>query len=476
MSPSDRMDLPELNTHRKTIIFVISVNSEYPTQLPIAVALARSGITPLLCFNNVSNDLKLELQDCRGRGLHCFQLFSDRVSEPSSLTTSFYEKSAPCHEDRRNKAEWTIRKQLSSLVFGRRVIQRFRKVLKARNIKLAVVSNNKLEFLHPYLFRAIRLQGGRIVMLPFGFENRKSYLAKLSRKCPRLHGVICVSMMKLIFGKWIFHDGTNWRIPVPVHTILSLIALRSAPYVPLSPYGGRADVILAESPFMLDFYGPLTSGKTQILLTGAPYCDSLFNTYSAPDAFSKKLREKYHIQDSLKLVIVSMPQYMSGYWPGATGKRKYLEFANTFFSDLCDFDSCFVPIVSIHPRMKSEEILKIAGSHPSIRIVSEEIASLIAVCSFYIACESSTIRMAVACEKPSINYDIYSFDFDLYPVTLGVKTITSRDDFRTTLREYARGGGEFKNHSRRLRKVSQHFAPKDARAGERIVSALTAFC
>src|SRR5262249_7261332 len=86
----------------------------------------------------------------------------------------------------------------------------------------------------------------------------------------------------------------------------------------------------------------------------------------------------------------------------------------------------------------------------------------------YVASVSATIRWAIACGKPVINYDAYRLDFQDYPGIEAVLWSNTRVEFERTLREATADAANFA----RLQAAQQREAPPwgfhDRRSGQRL--------
>jgi hypothetical protein len=75
-----------------------------------------------------------------------------------------------------------------------------------------------------------------------------------------------------------------------------------------------------------------------------------------------------------------------------------------------------------------------------IRIGHRRRADMVPTCDFYVASVSSTIRWAIACGKPVINYDVYRYRYSDFLKVPGVFTMQEQHEFRSALNRLALDG------------------------------------
>jgi hypothetical protein len=71
-----------------------------------------------------------------------------------------------------------------------------------------------------------------------------------------------------------------------------------------------------------------------------------------------------------------------------------------------------------------------------VKICQRDTAQLIPLCDLYVASISATIRWAILCGKPVVNYDVYRLRFNDYITAEGVITIEEKEDFIRLLNRF----------------------------------------
>jgi len=91
-------------------------------------------------------------------------------------------------------------------------------------------------------------------------------------------------------------------------------------------------------------------------------------------------------------------------------------------------------LVRPHPRASMNRYD--AFSSPNVRFTWQPTAELIPLCDLYVASISATIRWAISCGIPVINYDAYRYRYGDYDNAAGVIRAESLTDFRDHLTRF----------------------------------------
>lgn len=143
------------------------------------------------------------------------------------------------------------------------------------------------------------------------------------------------------------------------------------------------------------------------------------------------------------------------------------------FRDLLEFFMChlerqsdFNVVVRPHPRVTDAEVAWIGGNQ--VRLSSRDTAELIALCAFYVASISASIRWAIACARPVLNYDVYRYGFSDYAEAGGVVTVTERDEFVDVLDRMTGDSGYLASLAVSQQACQSEWGQLDGRSGERL--------
>ena len=95
----------------------------------------------------------------------------------------------------------------------------------------------------------------------------------------------------------------------------------------------------------------------------------------------------------------------------------------------------FAVVVRPHPRLSEPMLAPLRQAN--LAICWDDTATLVPLCDLYVASISATIRWAIACGKPVVNYDVFQYRFDDYDGVPGNILVNDIASFRQALSELA---------------------------------------
>jgi hypothetical protein len=116
-------------------------------------------------------------------------------------------------------------------------------------------------------------------------------------------------------------------------------------------------------------------------------------------------------------------------------------------------------LIRPHPRASADRFSSFAGGN--IRCSMQPTAELIPLCDLYVASISATIRWAIACGIPVINYDTYRYRYDDYEGVGGVIHVDLLADFRVQLERFVDDASFAECVSRKQREVMRRWGVLD---------------
>jgi hypothetical protein len=129
-------------------------------------------------------------------------------------------------------------------------------------------------------------------------------------------------------------------------------------------------------------------------------------------------------------------------------------------------------LVRPHPRISLTRFDHFGA--PNVRYTSQPTAELVPLCDLYVASISATIRWAIACGIPVINYDAYRYRYGDYDSAAGVISVESLPDFRDQLTRFANDPAFAVDLTQRQESVMRHWGIVDDKLGERFAALATA--
>ncbi|AFL85748.1 hypothetical protein Belba_3238 [Belliella baltica DSM 15883] len=457
------------------ILFLVSVNSEYPVQAALAKLLReRTKLYPIFCFDSVAHNLYKEVQLCKAEGFTVIELNKSHDTKginDKSLMTSYQQK---YQADNCNNFWKSFQglgqsfKKVGKLVRNySKLILDFRQYFRANGILLLVVSNNKHSFNNPYIIKAAHLEGVNVVSLPFGMHSPHSLATKAAKEdILYLHRPVN-KLAGFVFPKWKYQKEQLNVLALPGEFLFAMELLDAGPEIPWAGNGGRAGYILTESEYMRDFYLQQGIKEEKLVPTGALYNDVMAEVLNKSKINYQELCRKYRLDVGKPMILTSFPQYLPTFMDNVSEFDSFGEFVKFYADALIALYRDFNVVISIHPRMYAGNFLELDVT--GITIAEESIEQLIPLCNFYINCESSTTRWAIACAKPTINYDFYRLNFKIFTLDEGVVTVNTPDEFQKTLYQMSYDNKYFQGLKQRQENLKPRYGLLDGRASERML-------
>ncbi len=268
--------------------------------------------------------------------------------------------------------------------------------------------------------------------------------------------------------RWVRTHRNRQILRRPGGDILAMEELGTAPPHPWGFNSGFADAVCAESQEMIDYYLDCGLPREQIVDTGSPANDVLAEyAATAPQRRSELLRE-LGLVDDRPLIVAALPPdflYLDGGRPECDF-RKYDDLVAFWHRSLTSLDHCNV-LLSLHPSVSPEAFRHLETDN--LRIGPGNTASLVPLADVYVASVSSTIRWAIACGKPVINYDVYRYRYTDYLHVPGVATMEEQVEFVAELDRMANDVEYRRKRTLQQQSVADRWGRLDGLAGRRLL-------
>ncbi len=207
----------------------------------------------------------------------------------------------------------------------------------------------------------------------------------------------------------------------------------TAPFDPWLVNTGRVDAIAVESRAMADTYAKHGFPEAMLKPVGHPLHDRLADVAREREARRSALAARHGLAQDRPLVLVAMPPDQL---PGRPCPYPDYKGVVSAFSRLPTELAGASVVVSPHPNISPDGRALIRGC--GVALEEQSAADLIPLCDLYVTCVSSTIKWALACGIPILDYDCYGYHYPDYVALPQV--MTARDDaqFREHLSAFRR--------------------------------------
>lgn len=268
-----------------------------------------------------------------------------------------------------------------------------------------------------------------------------------------------------LFPKWASHHKGNHFIRAHHAKIGAVEVLGLAPPNPWLLNSGDADVIAVESLAMHEYYSEAGIPPKQLVMTGTLVDDLLAGVKADAANGRRALLEECGLPQDRPILLCAFPPNQGVFnRPGCEDPD--FDSMLRYWGERLGAVKGWNVIVARHPKTRPGGLDRLLDY--GLSLTDRDTASIIPLCDLYVASVSATIRWAVACGKPVINYDSYRLDFQDYPGIEAVVWTNTKAGFRELV-DKVTGDPAYFAH---LQAAQQREAPRwgfhDGHSGERL--------
>jgi hypothetical protein len=315
------------------------------------------------------------------------------------------------------------------------LLRHFRKTIRRHGVDLVIVAEDSVAARSRAMVEAASQAGLPVLLVPFTIPNPLEAVRILGRG--RAYQVRGPLERAFAWAKpaWIFTTDEGRYIRLP---LAQAIASQLARLPPARPWIDNATpplTIAIESRAMKQHYLRMGVQERQLVLTGSLADHTLDAALRERSERRAKLRERFALSDK-PLLLCAMPPDQLTHTGAVSEFGSYQDLIAAWAGALAAVADRFAVVVRPHPRLNDAMlgVLREAG----LAICWDDTASLIPLCDLYVAAISATIRWAIACGRPVVDYDVYQYRFNDYEGVPGNVTVGDLNSFNRELGELAR--------------------------------------
>lgn len=315
--------------------------------------------------------------------------------------------------------------------------------------------------------------GTPTLIIPFAVGTTREMVESLADKSDyEVRSNLLNRMAAFLFPHWVNYYAGKRLLRLPGKTVMLLEALGLAPEHPWLPNNSRVTRIAVESPEMERYYRRMRFPESQLRLTGAAYDDELAGTRLSAQELKQKLCRRLRLDAEKPLLVCAWPtnQFGSRFIPLEFNNYEQLcqawAKALALVARLTDFNVVIRP----HPVTDPEFLVKILRPYRlNNKITDIDTLEIVPVCDLFVACVSSTLRWAIACGIPAVNYDCYDYGYTDFDPAKGVSTVKTYADFELVLQRLTEDAGAYAEARRLQAERSAEWGIHDGQSMERIL-------
>ena len=300
-----------------------------------------------------------------------------------------------------------------------------------------------------------------------GLEQAEAYLYDPNRNMGRWVNRFAARL----YPRWVFRHRGRDLLREAGERVLLMEWLGLAPPLPWIFNSGFADAIAIESRRMERYYLDCGIPQSQLKVVGSLADDEMFRVLQRKEENRSSLCSGIGLPDSNPILLSALPPdflYMPGGRPECDFKT-YAELMTFWVQSIAKVKGYNI-VVCLHPSVRYEDYQYIEDW--GVKIADRDTAELVPLCDLYVASVSSTIRWAIACGIPVINYDVYRYRYTDYLGLKGVVIVEEKTDFEAELIKVAMGPTYSKEKRLSQKEVAGQWGMLDGKVASRMISLL----
>jgi len=302
----------------------------------------------------------------------------------------------------------------------------YRKLLSHLNINIIILPEDIVGLVTPVMIAAGHHYNIPSLILPYTIANQEEAFQSLKNQPHYSLQLFSNKLTGFIFRKWIMKKEGHSVLRLPAPYVYGHLLTRTVPPDPWMMNSGYANLIAVESEKMYEYYLKAGIPKSKMQVVGALYDDYLAR-YSL-----NKIREREKIYYQLNLP-PDKPLFFIGGFPNqlsAIVPRFDFQDIFGFVSFIVETLSCLKEQYHIifrpHPNyLELSKLFEKQGILPTLMPTD----LLVSVADVYLAFASATIRWAIACGLPVINYDVFYYQYTDYKNVPSVLHANTKEEF-----------------------------------------------
>ena len=475
------------NRRKKTVLLLTYINSHFPELMRVADLLKKSGrYRPVILFveGYEATGVKKEfVQSCRAKKISLVGL-NDRIpliKRESEISMSLSNsKKFPAPKDFKGKVKHFAKttpgvKAISFYLYNffvslwyypktKKEIRTVENFLGRLKPAALILPEDNVSYNTSIFTRWGHRHRVASVVIPFTIAN-ETEAAEHLKDLPehQVKGGLS-RLVSNLFPEWVYRHHDQDLLLMSALKILANKYLGLSPKKPWLINSGNVSAIAVESPFMMNYYEQNGIAKEKLILTGSTSDDPLCANLKDKKKKLASLHRELKIKNKKPMLLCAIPP---PWFPRLQCEfDNYKELIDFWISNLAKIKSYNV-VITLHPRIDFRELEYI--EEYGVKISRRSTAELIPLCSLYLASISATIRWAITCSKPVLNYDVYKYRFDDYETAAGVITFEKKNDFVKYLGRMTGDKRFYARYAQRQRDCMRDWGLLDGKSGERII-------
>lgn len=271
-------------------------------------------------------------------------------------------------------------------------------------------------------------------------------------------------LLILSMPQWRYIYNKKAMLRLPAIRALAMESVHLSPKKPWVVNTGKIDRILVESDFMRKMFVKRGVNPAFVEVTGTLPIDKIACSVAESKINHELQLKNLGCDPDKKTVVCAFPPNQ---YPNLLAKDcpTYVDLVNVFINGLELLKNKFNIIVSPHPSLSSEDVRQIESR--AVIVYHGSVMDIISMADLYVASVSTTIKWALACGIPVVNYDCYKYNYDDYSDLPQVLECFEIDNYARTMLKFL--NHDFHQAQKSIsRNNATHFGVLDGKSIDRI--------
>jgi hypothetical protein len=367
----------------------------------------------------------------------------------------------------------------SVLVAGAEVIPQyvrslrfFRQFVRNERVDAILIPEDIVGGLWPVSIKAGHDCGVPTLVLPYTLANRDEPLQSLRDQ--RRFQLAGNRLAAWLFPRWRMRapDGPE-LVRLPTEHIVAHEVLGITPPDPWMMNSGFSDAICVDSRASFDYFRAGGIPEAQMEITGSVSQDAMYELRRDKAARRAEICAQLGLSGDKPLLLVSgCPNQLAAKVPFC--EFESLEAIAAFVgATLQPLGERYHLVVRPHPNFIEFGAMLEAYGFSSTTVPTSR---LVPISDLFVAFASATIRWAIACAVPTINYDVFHYGYGDFAKVSGVLSMQKKREFVEAVGNLVPGDARYAALSREIAASSAYWAMMDGRCAERIESVIEREC
>ena len=453
------------------VLLVVFLDTHFTELRRVAQCLQDSDrYKPEFFFARDYSTLARDVTTCIALGFPCY----DRRGQPCVARTAQSKSVEPrAQAVTLPRRIWRLfyPRLVNSLPWAWREYRQLRKnvacFLREQQIDLLVLAEENVGYATPLWVQTAHAAGVPVVVVPYTVADASEPAGAVINRPEHQFRRWPNALAGRRYPHWVYEHRGQKLLRLPGGRALAMEWLDAAPPQPWIMNSGAADALAVESDRMRQHYLCLGLPPERLVNTGALYDDVLAEVLRSVDEQREALYRDLGLPLGRPMLLCALPP--NPYPDQLGGFDSYQDLLRFWVTTLAAQPGWNL-VLRLHPRMSRLQyaFLEEAGG----RLTDVDTAHLVPLCDLYVASVSATIRWAIACGKPVVNYDVYRFGYTDYEGLSGVFTVDGQQAFIDIIQQLTGDSSRLAQAAAAQSAIKEQWGRFDGQAASRLLTLL----